>query len=541
MNNPVNGSPNNRGGNALPKSSVIIPRPYQSTGIDEIRDSWKTGNRRVLYVLPTGGGKTITFSVVTRNIAQSGKRVWILVHRIELLRQTYRDVTALGIDCGIVNPQYSPNVHAPVQVAMVQTMKNRQGRYPRPHAIIIDEAHHATAGTWRHILEEQPQAFCLGVTATPIRTDGQGLGINYGGMFHDMIIGPQIYELIEDGYLVEPRVKRPPTQIDLSEVQIKKSGDYDLFKLAEVMDKPTITGDAVDHYRRYADGQPCVVFCVNVAHAKHVAAQFKAAGYRAESVDGTTDDTVRSQILGGLATGAVQVVTSCDIISEGTDIPAISCAILLRPTQSTALYLQQVGRALRPMYAEGFDTKTREGRMAAIKHGPKPNGALILDHVGNVFLHGLPQIHRDWSLAGMGKRKKGKTAEKPPVQCSACYAAFDSKLAACPQCGLERNLPKKPDDAPPKLPLKTVNGELVDAVIDKDAAIMLAKKNDATINKAYRSFVRIAQQKNLPHAWVESKMTELRNKLGIIKPTLEPPLDTTPAKVKYIHLPNELI
>jgi superfamily II DNA or RNA helicase len=404
-------------------------RDYQSKAITDISAAFRQ-HRRVLFVLPTGGGKTAIMSVIAQRAAGKGKRVLILVHRIELLRQTIAALGRVGVTAGVVNPNYSPNYLLPVQVGMVQTVVKRLHYFRQGFDLVLtDEAHHAPAGNYVKILTHFGRAFSLGVTATPVRSDGKGLRDCY-----DTIVqGPTIAELIERGYLVQPIVYAPATAVDLSGVRTRM-GDYDKEALNTVMDKPKITGDAVDYYRRMLNGLPAVVFCVSVAHAQHVAEQFREAGFRSESVDGSMELADRARILDGLGTGAVQVVTSCDIVSEGTDIPAIAGAILLRPTQSTGLFMQQVGRALR----------TVEGKEHAI----------ILDHVGNCLRHGMPDDERSWSLEGetRGKRKRDDEDVKAK-QCKKCYAIFSAALRACPQCSAE--VEGKPRE------IEQVSGELV--------------------------------------------------------------------------------
>lgn len=431
---------------------MLVLRDYQSKTVDRIRESYKGGRRAPLAVLPTGGGKTVVFSHIAANVSARGKRVIILVHRVELLRQTSAALTKSGVRHGLINPKYTPDLMASVQVCSVQTLVKRMEKYPlAPDLIIVDEAHHATAGTWRKIVEFYRKALILGVTATPVRGDGIGLGADSGGLFDDLIIGPQVPELISGGYLVAPVVYAPMERVDLTGIRMKM-GDYDKEELAKRMDKPHITGNAVQHYAKLCPGTPAVVFCVSIAHAEHVASEFRAAGFRAYAVDGSLEDDVRKRILGGLGNGTVDVVTSCDLISEGTDIPAIGAAILLRPTQSLGLYLQQVGRALRP--CAGKDK------------------AIILDHVGNVLTHGLPQEEREWSLDGDTKKKRGKKEEEKGVrvkQCPKCYSVHEP-APNCPHCGhFYENEVKK---------LEQKDGELK-AITAEQAAVMAAKRKKA--------------------------------------------------------------
>ena len=311
-------------------------RDYQETTVNEVREAYIQKYKTPLVVLPTGAGKTVVFCHIAQTSVKRGKRVLILVHRVELLRQTSAKLNENGVNHGLINPKFTPNLNASVQVASVQTLVNRLSKINAPDLIIIDEAHHSTAGSWNKIINFFPNAKILGVTATPCRSDGTGLG----NIFDKLIVGPQIAELIQRGFLVKPIVYAPASRVDLKSIKITR-GDYDKDQIAQLIDKPRITGDAVSHYMRIADGMPAVVFCISVMHSQHVAEEFRARGYKAFSVDGTMDDAIREKLLSGLGNGSVDVITSCDLISEGTDIPAIGCAILLRPTMSTGLYLQQ--------------------------------------------------------------------------------------------------------------------------------------------------------------------------------------------------------
>jgi len=450
-------------------------RPNQSASVEDIRVSYLNGNRSPLLVYPTGGGKTIIFSYITNEASKRGKSVLILVHRIELLRQTSEKLTEYNVPHGLINPKYTPKYYEPVQVASVQTFVRRLDKIPTPDLIIIDEAHHATAGQWNKILDYFPDAKTLGVTATPIRTDGKGLD----SCFDDLVMGPSIMDLIELGYLAQPKVYAPPNDIDFASMRTQM-GDFKKDDANDAVDRPTITGDAVAHYRKLCDGAPAVAFCVSVAHAHHVAEQFRGAGYLAESVDGSMSDEERVRILGGLDNGTVQIVCSCDIISEGTDIPKIAAAILLRPTMSEGLYLQQVGRALR--VCDGKDY------------------AVILDHVGNTKRHGMPTQDREWSLKG---RKKKKRSEREEVnigiaQCDNCFAVF-SPAPVCPECGeiIKETARKAPEE---------VGGELVEvsAIVKKAARMEVGRA------RTKEDLVRIASERGYKKGWVY-QMMKLKN------------------------------
>ncbi len=469
-------------------------RYYQQQAVDNIRNSYLNKFKAPLLVLPTGGGKTVVFSYIAATSQSKGNRVLILVHRVELLRQTSAKLSEAGVYHGLISPKYTPNFSAPVQVASVQTLIKRLTKIPPPDLIIIDEAHHATAGSWRTVLNAFPNARVLGVTATPCRGDGSGLGQVAGGVFDDIVIGPQVPELIQAGFLVKPIIYAPKEKLDLSAIKITR-GDYDVKQVSDLVDKPTITGDAVSHYKRICPGTPAVVFCVSVNHAKHVAEEFRKAGFRAFHADGSLEDDVRARILNGLGNGTVDVVTSCDLISEGTDIPAIGCAILLRPTQSLGLYIQQVGRALR--IAEGK------------KH------TYILDHVGNVLTHGLPEEHRDWTLEGEKKRKKKKIDDVENVkvtQCPKCYCVHETNAhkvnienvwrTACPSCG--HIYERKEAEAP-----KQVDGELVEVdpnLLKRQKVVEVAKA------RTREELELIAEQRGYKAGWVNHMLSSREKK-----------------------------
>lgn len=449
-------------------------RDYQEEAVTNLRHSFQNGNDNVLFVLPTGGGKTFVFCYVSRNAVQLLNNVLILVHRRELLTQASASLKSLQIDHGCIAPKL-PFQYKPVQVASTQTLVNRMHRMTwRPDLIIIDEAHHLTLdSTWGKIVNFYPHAKKLGVTATPCRLDGQGLGVHADGIFQDMVEGPTIAELIFKGHLTKPVVYAPPTQLDLSHVKTAM-GDYAKGALADAMDKPMITGDAVKHYKKLCDGEPSIAFCASVKHAEHVAEQFRSFGYRAASLDGSMDGKLRKQLIADLGAGRLNVLTSCDIISEGTDIPIVSAAILLRPTQSESLYLQQVGRVLRK-----YEGKKR---------------ALILDHVGNCLRHGMPDDDREWSLDATKRSKKSKEDQEkasPIKQCEKCYTVH-KPAPRCPQCGFLYQVQERQ--------IEHVDGELQEVDPEEVKRKRIAEQKKA---KTLEELEAIARQRGYKPGWAK--------------------------------------
>jgi len=408
---------------------MITLRPYQQSMIDEARAAYARRQRAVLFQLPTGGGKTITASTVVHGAAQKGNVTWWLAHRRELVEQASQTFHALGIPHGTVQSGHVSNPQASVQVASIQTIVRRLDQLTPPSLIIFDEAHHIGAASWDAIFHRFPAARILGLTATPWRLDGQGLGRWFG----HMVSGPSTTELIENGSLSRYRLFAPAMP-DLTGVGMAQ-GDYQRGALAKAMDKPAIVGDAITHYIKLCPGKRAVVFAAGVENSRHIAAQFNAAGIPAEHVDGEMGAHERDAAVARFKAGQTLILCNADLFGEGFDVPAIEAAILLRPTKSLSLHLQQVGRALRP--APGKDV------------------AIILDHAGNSLTHGLPDDEREWSLDGAKKRAKNTDGNAAGIRtCPACYA-IHRPAPFCPQCKHEYTTKERAE-------MEVLEGELVE-------------------------------------------------------------------------------
>jgi DNA repair protein RadD len=453
--------------------SAPILRPYQATALADVRAALRH-HRRVLLVSPTGSGKTVLTARMIQGAQERGLRTWFIVHRRELLQQTCGALWGLGVHHGAIAAG-RPRTRDLVQVASVQTLGRRDlATLPAPDLIVVDEAHHATAATYRRVLDAYPEAWVVGLTATPERTDGAGLG----DLFDALVMGPTVGELIGAGYLSPYRLVAPPQTVDVGGVRTQR-GDYARGELAAVVDRASIVGDAVAHYRRHVGSNPgppsarsCLVYCVNRAHARHVAEAYVQAGISAAYVAGDTPDAERAEAIAGFRRGSPAVLVSVDLFGEGLDVPGLAAVQLLRPTQSLSLHLQQIGRALR------------------VEDG-KPH-ATVLDHVGNTWRHGLPDDERDWTLEGRRNRKKAAEDPGPALRhCPRCHAIYRASLQACSACGTAA--PPAPRTGP-----EVVEGELVE--VDLEARRKLRRREQAQA-RTLEELVRMAKRDGMKPGW----------------------------------------
>lgn len=517
---------------AAPALPVVTLRDYQEDFVHDVRIAYRNGAKSVILVAATGAGKTVVFSYIARGAASKGKRVLILAHRDTLIKQASRKLNDYGVPHGIIMAGFSPAPRRLVQVASVQTLVRRlaqmkafmqaasdaavakakaAGKTDAEAAelgnaaaraagfdmIIIDEAHLSAAKSYMDIRAAFPDAVVLGVTGSPIRLDGKGLGLGAGGMFQELVQGISIKQLIEQAYLVKPAVYASKEQVDLAGVK-KVGGDYDSDALAKVMDKPKITGNAIEHWRKICPGVPAVAWCANVAHAEHVAAEFNAAGIPALALSGDSTPDDRDRALKALELGTLKIITFAMLLVEGVDCPAIGAVILLRPTMSLSSYLQVIGRGLRTIYAPGMPLDTVEQRFAAIAAGPKGGKCFVLDHAGLTFKHGFADDEREWSLDGVIKAKGKKKADDKPLpiaQCPKCYLCHDP-APTCPGCGhvYEAKVRK----------LEYAEGELTE--ITADMAMRMKNLRHAEVRgaKTIEDLERIAAQRGYSPGWAKA-------------------------------------
>jgi DNA repair protein RadD len=459
----------------------MMLRPYQNHVVDECAVA--PAGDKLIVVAPTGAGKTVIAAAIIKTATEDGKRVLVLSHTREIIKQTSEKLFARGVDHGIIQAGYPTRPGEQVQVASIQTLwarAIRSGRMELPSAdvLVIDEAHHCPASTYRKIIDVYSEAVLIGLTATPCRGDGRGLG----GVFNRIVECPQVSELIEQKYLVRTRVYAP-IDPDLAGVETR-AGDYVEAQLADRVDKPNLIGDIVSHWHKYGQRRKTVCFAVNVAHSLHIRDEFIKSGVRAAHVDGSLPKIERDAVLNRLAAGEIELVTNCMVLTEGWDLPEASCCILARPTKKMGLFRQMVGRILRP--------------------APGKYNAIVLDHSGAVFRHGFIEDPVQWTL-DPDKRSYS------PKQAARLRSGYSSRLLECRKCGSIRVageackhcgfLPQRPPQA-----VSFKDGDL--AFVDRKTRTAEPVRDPHELMRWHAELSFIAAKRGYRSGWVAYKFKE---------------------------------
>ena len=464
-------------------------------------------HQRVLLQAPTGAGKTVVASEMMRSAYEKGSRTLFVAHRRELIHQCSDKLERFGIPHGVVLPE-EPWTDETILCGSVQsfTTRIRKGRINLDDVrlIIFDEAHHARARTYQQLVDACPAAVVVGITATPVRGDGRGLG----NLFGALVQTPTISQLTDMGYLVPARYFAP-TQPDLSGVRVR-AGDYVESDLEKVMDKPQLIGDIVEWWGRIAPDKKTLVYASSVNHSRHLAYAFTNVGVSAHHLDGSTPNDERDAAIAAFRRGELQVLCNCMLFTEGTDIPDVQAIVLARPTKSVGLYLQIAGRGLRP--AEG------------------KSECLVIDHAGAVHEHGFVTDWEEWTLeedARKGaKRKQPNVGDLKMYECKTCHALFVPKGAYCPQCGTP--LPKKL----PRVELPDVaEGELAEITGSTIKGIPQDK------GEFYSQLKWVAQERGYSKGWVSHAYKE---RFGVWPKGLEgrEPQAASPAVLQFVRRKN---
>lgn len=437
-------------------------RPYQEQLISNLKQALRAGFKSPCIVLPCGGGKSIITADIAKGATDKHNRVLFLVHRKELCEQIEATFRKYRVDKKLAD------------VMMVQTASRRLEKLPQYSLIITDEGHHCKANTYRKIYDYFAQVPRIFVTATPCRLGGDSLS----GVCDTLIEGPTVKQLIAMGNL-SPYRYFAPTLADFSKVH-SVGGDFNIKEVDELLNKNKIYGDVIKYYRKLADGKQGICYCVNVEHSKEMARMFREHGINARHIDGDTEASVRADIIRQFRTGECKMLCNVGLISEGFDVPNCDVVILLRPTKSLSLYIQQSMRCMRY----------------------KPDKtAIIIDHVGNYLRHGMPDDDREWSLTEKQKQKKTEFDEEGNIvvrTCKECFATYPNSENVCPVCGTAYITERKEIEQQAEIKLS----EIKEAEKQQAREIAKSKSNIAECN-SYQECVEWCKEngKKTGYAW----------------------------------------
>lgn len=373
-------------------------RDYQLELIDGVYNSLRQGNKHIMVQSPAGSGKSVTMSEIAKRATDKGNRVLFVVHRRELVTQIKQTFVANNVNMQLCH------------VGMIQTVTNQVKRniVTEPAIILVDEAHHGLAKTYTRIYEAFPNAIVLGFTATPWRMAKKG----FTEVFDDLISGKSVQWLIDNNRLA-PFKYYSKKLINTENLKRNSTGDYSNDSIELAMES-TIFGDVVENYRKFAEGKKSIIYTHSVEASKQVAEKFTSEGYATMQVDGTTQKAEREFAMQQFRSGHIKILVNAELYGEGVDVPDCECVVLVRPTESLTLFIQQTMRAMRYL----------------------PNKeAIIIDHVGNYTRHGLPTTEHDWTEYFQGNKKKAKENTVIVRECENCYGVYQGNQAECPHCG----------------------------------------------------------------------------------------------------------
>ena len=459
---------------------IISLRPYQGEVVEATRAALRSGKRRVLAYLPTGGGKTRVATAITQmTLAKSSGRVIVLANRKQLVHQFAAALRAAGLDVGIAQGENTTGLHHRVVVCSIDTIHARSYTFEDVALFIIDEAH-AVAGSekYRTLLFRYNRVPCIGLSATPF---ARGLGKPYpelrgAPLFEELVVGATVQQLVDGGFLTDLEIYAP-SKPDMAGAKLARTAegemDYRQADIDEAADKPELVGDIIRHWLTLAGGRKTIAFASSIAHSKHIVEQFQSAGVTAEHLDCYMDDDTRADILERFERGDFTVLSNVALLSEGFDVPDTACMILARPTRSLTRFLQMVGRVLRPA-----DGKTH---------------ALLLDHSGSVERIGHPFDDLPLALCDGKPNKSGQQErQKPePKPCPSCKFIKPAGTRKCPKCNFE---PERQND------IEVRDGEL--RKLDRKT------KKPATPDRkqhVYSQLLQVARNKGYSSGWVAHK------------------------------------
>lgn len=462
---------------------MIRLRDYQEQARANLRVALRS-SAAVLCVLPTGAGKTVLAAALIKLLLDAGKRVLFCIHRVDLIIQTAKTFEKFGIPFSYVASGYHYNPYHRVYIASIATLKNRLGKIAADY-VFVDEAHLSMAAGWLSVVNHYKQAGAklIGLTATAERLDGKALSDGWD----KIVLGPSVKWMIDNGHLSTYRAFAP-AGIDMSGVHTR-NGDYVTSEVEALMSGKAVLAGAVKHWRKFAGGKRTIAFAPSVKKAEELAAEFRSHGISAVALDGNTAHEHRRSAFLGFADRQIDVIVNCQLFCEGFDLAAqvdrdvtIEAVLQWSPTQSLAKHLQQLGRGLRK----------------------KPEPAIILDLVGNLARHGLPDDDREWSLEGREKKKKGERDEAVRV-CPQCFGAH-TPAPKCPHCGHAYVAQGRS--------YEEVDGELEEIDLEK---LRVERKREQSMARSLEELVKLAtaRQYKSPEKWAAHVWTSRQAKRGI--------------------------
>ena len=397
---------------------MIKLRPYQRDLLQQVQIALAADTKaRVMMQLPTGGGKTVIAGALMADWLTDGRKAVWLTHRAELAEQTRRMLTDAHISA-MTDVKWTPGTDAPAMsggavILMAQTVGRRTASmevwdgYNAEDLMVIDEAHHAAAEGWERAMKQWPGRI-IGMTATPWRLSKKE---GFDHLFDELLCGPQVADLQAADWLCDARTLLPPPEQRIIGGEVDLTGDYTELGIERANRPDVMTAGVLKFWQKDFDDRPTIVYAVSVDHARNLARVFNDAGTPAAVILGDTSSEERSKAIAGFRAGTLKVLVNVVVATEGFDLPDASCIVIARPTMSLALYLQMVGRGLRPK--EGSD-------------------CLILDLAANSEIHGLPEEQRKWSLEPRGIESPG---EAPVVWCPKCETVSPATSHHCRGCG----------------------------------------------------------------------------------------------------------
>ena len=444
-------------------------RDYQMDLVNKIKIELMHGKHAICCVLGCGGGKSVIQGTIAANANKKHNRVLFLVHRKELCEQIRNTFTCCGADWDLTT------------VGMVQTFTRHISDLDKPDIIITDECHLSTAKSYTNIYNAFPDALKLGFTATPCRLNQSGLG----NVYDALVQGVSTRWLIDNGHLSD--YKHYSLQLADTSGLHSKGGEFVSSEVQELMEGKHIYGETVNNWLRIAKGKKTIVYCSSVTSSKETSEHFIEQGITSAHLDGNTSAEIRTDIMQQFRAGEIQVLCNCELFSVGLDVPDCECIILLRPTQSLTLYIQQAMRCMR-----------------ADKNNPDKIG-IIIDHVGYVDRHGFVDDNRSWSLEA--KKRKAENLIKIK-ECPQCFAVYSAEKVACPECGYECHIIKQTSSKK-----KTVEIDLQEVKRQED--IKNAEYAEYQNCKTFSELVEFQKLRKYKFGWVLRKAIEL----GISVPT----------------------